>query len=123
MCLNERIRPEYAGLLSQKHLIGMRVDDLVNDPSRWPTPAETGLTRNQYGWPLFSLYKNPKRDQLEFICIKTIPLHYKNRKIKGIIGSAVENECTHRDVHALQEKLASTSRKLEETETALRVSC
>jgi PAS domain S-box-containing protein len=117
------LNQSYADMLGfePKDLVGKRVDDLVNDPELMAKLRQEDETVLSTGRPLFNLVKQPKRDQPKFIRIDKLPFIDKNRKITGIIGLAVEISAPDPNVHALQEKLASTSRKLEETETALRV--
>jgi len=73
------------------------------------------------GQPVFNLLKNPTNDKIKFIRIDKIPFIGKNRKIAGIIGLAVEIDGPPLEIEALQEKVSSTSQKLADTETALRV--
>lgn len=73
------------------------------------------------GQPLLTLWKRPVRGENKFHRVDKLPFTDRNRKIQGIIGLVVETDDPPKEVQNLNEKLASTSLKLEETETALRV--
>ena len=73
------------------------------------------------GRPLFNLVKQPWNDNKKFIRIDKIPFIDKNKKVVGIIGLVVEIDEPSIEADELQAKLSTTSLKLSETETALRV--
>jgi len=117
------VNQSYAAMVGfdPKDLIGKRVDDVVNDPKLMAVLRKEDETVYATGQPVFNLLKNPTNDKIKFIRIDKIPFIGKNRKILGIIGLAVEIDGPPLDVEALQEKVSSTSQKLADTETALRV--
>ena len=117
------VNQSYAAMVGfePKDLIGKRVDDVVNDPELMAVLRKEDETVYATGQPVFNLLKNPTNDKIKFIRIDKIPFIGKNRKISGIIGLAVEIDGPPLEVEALQEKVSSTSQKLADTETALRV--
>jgi PAS domain S-box-containing protein len=117
------LNQSYAAMVGfePKDLIGQRVDDVVNDPELMAVLRKEDESVYVTGRPLFNLVKQPSKDNKHFIRIDKIPFFDKNKKIAGIIGLAVEIDAPQLEVEAFQEKLSTTSRKLEETETALRV--
>lgn len=117
------LNQSYAAMLGfePKDLIGKRVDDVINDPELMAVLRKEDESVYATGRPLFNLVKHPRNDNKKFIRIDKIPFIDKNRKMAGIIGLAVEIDAPQLELEAFKEKLSTTSRKLEETETALRV--
>jgi DNA-binding CsgD family transcriptional regulator len=73
------------------------------------------------GRPLLTLWKRPVLGKNKFHRVDKLPFIDRNRKIQGIIGLVVETDEPPAEFQNHYEKLVSTSRKLEETETALRI--
>ncbi len=117
------LNQSYAAMVGfePKDLIGKRVDEVINDPELMAVLRKEDESVYASGRPLFNLVKQPLKDNKKFLRIDKIPFTDKNRKITGIIGLAVEIDAPPLEVEALQEKLSSTSRKLADAETALRV--
>jgi PAS domain S-box-containing protein len=117
------VNQSYADMLGFKpeDLIGKRVDDLVNDPELMAELRREDETVLSTGRPLFNLVKQPQRDEAKFIRIDKLPFVDRNRKITGIIGLAVEIPSPPPEAEAIREAFTMASRKLEDTETALRV--
>jgi PAS domain S-box-containing protein len=117
------VNRSYAAMLGfePKDLIGKRVEDVINDPQLMADLRKEDETVYATGRPLFNLMKQPRADEAKFVRIDKIPFVDRNKKIAGIIGLAVEIDAPATETHALREELSKTSRKLEETETALRV--
>jgi PAS domain S-box-containing protein len=115
------VNQSYADMLGfgSEDLIGKRVDDLVNDPALMAELRREDETVLSTGRPLFNLVKQPQRDRQKFIRIDKLPFVDKHRKVTGIIGLAVEIPAT--DAETVREKLTVVSRRLEDTEAALRV--
>lgn len=117
------VNQSYADMLGFEpaDLIGKRVDDLVNDPELMAELHKEDQTVLSTGRPLFNLVKSPQHDNHKFIRIDKLPFFDKNRKITGIIGLAVEIPPAAAEAEAIRDEITATSRKLEDTETALRV--
>ena len=115
------VNQSYADMLGfgPEDLIGKRVDDLINDPELMSQLRKEDETVLSTGRPLFNLVKQPQRDKPRFIRIDKLPFVDKDRKVTGIIGVAVEIPAT--DAETIREKLTVMSRRLEDTEAALRV--
>ena len=113
----------YAAMLGYepKDLIGKRVDDVINDPELMAVLRKEDESVYATGRPLFNLVKQPWNDNKKFIRIDKIPFIDKNKKVVGIIGLVVEIDEPPIEADELQAKLSTTSLKLSETETALRV--
>jgi PAS domain S-box-containing protein len=102
-------------------LIGMRVDDLIADPeimARLHTEDDCVYATGQ---PLFNRMMPRFNGQPGYFRLDKIPFIDRKGGIIGIIGLVVEVDEPTRPIDGLKEELASTSKKLEETETALRV--
>jgi PAS domain-containing protein/DNA-binding CsgD family transcriptional regulator len=117
------VNQSYATMIGfePKDLIGKRVDDVINDPELLAVLRKEDESVYATGRPVLNLLKQPERANKKLIRIDKIPFIDRNRKITGIIGLAVEIDAPPLEVEALQEKIHSTSRKLADTETALRV--
>jgi PAS domain S-box-containing protein len=117
------LNQSYAAMVGFKpqDLIGKRVDDVINDPELMADLRKEDETVYATGRPLFNLLKQPMNDNKRLLRIDKIPFIGTNKNITGIIGLAVEIDEPPVDLEALKKKLSTTSRKLEETETALRV--
>lgn len=117
------VNRSYADMLGfePQDLIGKRVDDVVNDPELMSRLRQEDETVLRTGRPLLGLVKQPRRDQPKLIRIDKLPFIDRSGKITGVIGLAVEIPAPPQEAEAVREELATTSRKLEDTETALRV--
>jgi len=117
------VNRSYAAILgfTPKDLIGKRVDDVINDPQLLADLRKEDEYVYATGRSLFNLLKQPDPNEKKWVRMDKIPFIDRNKKIVGIIGLAVEIDEPPAGIRDLQEKLSSTSRKLEDTETALRV--
>jgi len=117
------VNRSYAAMLGfePKDLIGKRVEDVINDPQLMAELRKEDEYVYTTGRSLFNLLKQPNPNEKKFVRIDKIPFIDRNKKIAGIIGLALEIDEPPTGTQGLQEKLSSTSRKLEDTETALRV--
>jgi PAS domain S-box-containing protein len=104
-----------------KDLVGMRVDDVINDPALMAVLRKEDELVYADGRPLLTLWKRPVLGKNKFHRVDKLPFIDRNRKIQGIIGLVVETDEPPAEFQNHHEKLASTSQKLEETETALRI--
>jgi PAS domain S-box-containing protein len=113
----------YAAMLGfqPKDLIGNHVDDLINDPDLMAELRKEDEIVFATGRPLFNLLKQSNKNLQKFHRLDKIPFTDKNKRITGIIGLCVEIDEPSLEAAGLQEKIKSTSRRLAETETALRV--
>jgi PAS domain S-box-containing protein len=117
------VNRSYAAILGfePKDLIGKRVGDVINDPQLLANLRKEDEYVYATGRSLFNLLKQPDPNEKKWIRMDKLPFIDRNKKIAGIIGLAVEIDEPPAGIRDLQEKLSSTSRKLEDTETALRV--
>jgi DNA-binding CsgD family transcriptional regulator/PAS domain-containing protein len=104
-----------------RDLIGMRVEDLVSDPEFLAILRKEDDEIYSTGKPIFNRVSPRFNDQPGYYRLDKFPFINKNGELAGIIGLAVEIDEPQPPIEALKKELSSTSRKLNETETALRV--
>jgi PAS domain S-box-containing protein len=117
------VNRSYADMLGfePQDLVGKRVDDVVNDPELITRLRQEDETVLRTGRPLLGLVKQPRPDQPKLVRIDKLPYFDRSGNVTGIIGLAVELPAPPQEAEAVREELVATSRRLEDTETALRV--
>jgi len=104
-----------------KDFIGKYVENLVSDPEIKATLREDDNYIYATGKPRFNRTILWFKDQSRYVRIDKFPFINRKGELAGIIGLVVELDEPPPPAEALKEELASTSKKLSETETALRV--
>jgi PAS domain S-box-containing protein len=113
----------FAAMLGFKpeELIGKPLEEVINDSDLMAELRKEDEAVYATGRPLFNLEKHPLGDLTKVHRVDKIPFIDKAKKVAGIIVLAVELDRPLLKTEALKEELKATARKLEETETALRV--
>jgi PAS domain S-box-containing protein len=104
-----------------KELIGKRVDDVVRNPEAMRVLRDEDDYVYATGQPLFNLKRRPPLPYLVSHRVDKFPFFGPEKQVEGIIGLVVRTDLPPHADEAYEEKVVSVSRKLEETETALRV--
>jgi PAS domain-containing protein/DNA-binding CsgD family transcriptional regulator len=107
--------------LETKDFLDQRVEDLVSDNEILGTLREQDNYVYATGKPLFNFMIPRFNNQSGYYRLDKLPFINRSGELAGIIGLVVEVEDTHPPIEALKKELVSTSKKLAETETALRV--
>jgi PAS domain S-box-containing protein len=101
--------------------IGKCVEDVVSDPEALATSQREDNYVYSTGMPLFNQIIPRINNQPGYYRLDKFPFINRNGKLVGIIGLVVEVDDPQPPIAALKEELSSTSEKLQDTETALRV--
>ena len=101
--------------------IGKRVEDVVSDPVALATSYKEDDYIYSTGKPLFNRTTARFNDQPGYYRIDKFPFINRNGELVGIMGLVVEVDEPQPPPAALKEERASTFKKLQDTETALRV--
>jgi PAS domain S-box-containing protein len=104
-----------------RNLIGRRVEDLISDPELLDIVRREDDYVYSTGRPLFNQLAPLFNRQSGYYRLDKLPFTNRNGKLVGIIGLVVEVDEAPPPIEALKQELSSMSRKLQETETALRV--
>jgi PAS domain-containing protein/DNA-binding CsgD family transcriptional regulator len=100
-----------------EELLGKRVEELINDPQLMAALREEDETVYRTGRPLMNLVKQPQPPEGIFVRLDKIPLIGKSGTITGILGLALKID----PPEPAADRLGEVTRRLAETETALRV--
>jgi PAS domain S-box-containing protein len=101
--------------------IGKCVEDVVPDPVALATSYKEDDYVYSTGKPLLNRTSPRFNNQPGYYRLDKFPFVNRNGELTGIIGLAVEADEPQPPIAALKEDLSSTSKKLQDTETALRV--